>query len=116
MLPTRQPCDRLTYPRHFGRRPDVHLVPGDTYEDLAADAAALIQHRAALVTLDELGRRKQPLTWLAGQLEENVDQLRRKLYGQANASNRDLARWGLVLKLEETAPFAELLAPVVDHG
>lgn len=116
MLPTRQPCDRLTTPSHFGRRPDVHLVPGDSYADLAADAAALIQHRAALTVLDELTGRKHTLTWLAGQLDETPDQLRRKLYGQANASNRDIARWGLVLGLETTEPFTNLLAPVVAHA
>jgi len=54
--------------------------------------------------LDELARRDRTLVWLAGELGENADHLRRKLYGQVAANLRDLCTWGAVLGLTTVLP------------
>jgi hypothetical protein len=87
------PAAWLTIPKHFGRRPDVvFLTPSDSGQKAASDAAR-IQHAAALGVLDELARLNKPLSYLADALDENVDHLRRKMYGQVQASLRDLCSW-----------------------
>lgn len=97
MTTAHAPASRLEIAKHFGRRPDAVFLPASGVEELAATSAARVQHHAAVAVLDELARRSLTLAWLSGQLGENTDHLRRKLYGQASASLRDLCAWGAVL-------------------
>ena len=93
MTNSNAPSSWLVIPKQFGRRPDaVFREPSDPVERAASEAAR-IQHAAAIEVLDELARQGHPLSYLAEMLDENVDHLRRKLYGQAQASLRDLCSW-----------------------
>ena len=99
------PASWLTIPKHFGRRPDVIFLNPSGQTDRASVNAARIQHTAALEVLDELARLEKPLSYLAEALDENVDHLRRKLYGQVQASLRDLCSWAEALGVPTvTAP------------
>jgi hypothetical protein len=94
----------LEIPKHFGRRPDAVFLPAASPGERALSEAARIQHAAAVAALDELARRNLPLAWLAGELGENTDHLRRKLYGQVPAHLRDLCAWGAALGIATVAP------------
>lgn len=94
----------LEIPKHFGRRPDAVFLPADSPGERALSEAARIQHAAALVVLDELARRDLSLAWLAGELGENTDHLRRKLYGRVPAHLRDLCAWGARLGVTTVSP------------
>jgi hypothetical protein len=94
----------LEIPKHFGRRPDAAFLPADSPAGRALSEAARIQHAAAVAVLDELARRDLSLAWLAGELGENADHLRRKLYGQVPAHLRDLCAWGAQLGVVTVAP------------
>lgn len=104
MTTTQAPASRLEIPKHFGRRPDAVFLPTSSTEELALTGAARVQHHAAVAVLDELARRELTLVWLAGELDENADHLRRKLYGQVPANLRDLCAWGAVLDVETVRP------------
>lgn len=103
------PASRLEIPKYFGRRPDAGFLAASSTEELALTGAARVQHHAAVVVLDELARRELTMAWLAGELGENADHLRRKLYGQVSANLRDLCAWGALLGLTTVRP-ADLLA------
>ena len=100
------PASLLEIPKHFGRRPDAAFLPASSPGERALSEAARIQHAAAVTVLDELARRDLPLAWLAGELGENTDHLRRKLYGQVPAHLRDLCAWGAALGVATVAPAA----------
>jgi hypothetical protein len=102
------PASRLEIPKHFGRRPDAVFLPASSLEEQALTAAARIQHHAAVAVLDELARRDISMGWLAGELGENADHLRRKLYGQVSANLRDLCTWGALLGVETVHPVDQL--------
>lgn len=104
MSTTHPPAAWLEIPKHFGRRPDASFVSVSSVEDVALAEAARVQHHAAIAVLDELARRELSLAWLAGEMGENQDHLRRKLYGQVPASLRDLCAWGSVLGLTTVLP------------
>lgn len=106
MSTVQAPASRLRIPKHFGRRPDAVFLSATTTEDQALTEAAQVQHHAAVAVLDELARRDMPISWLAGELGENADHLRRKLYGQVPANLRDLCAWGAVLGLTTVIPAA----------
>ena len=104
MAKIQTPAAWLEIPKHFGRRPDaVFLNPAST-EEAALTHAAKVQHQAAVVVLDELARMNLTMTWLAAELGENADHLRRKLYGQVPANLRDLCAWGATLDVETVRP------------
>jgi hypothetical protein len=88
------PASMLAIPKHFGRRPDAVFLPAHTPDERVLSESARIQHAAAVAVLDELALRDLSLAWLAGELGENSDHLRRKLYGQVPARLRDLCAWG----------------------
>jgi hypothetical protein len=94
-----KPASRLVIPKQFGRRPDAEFVAATTPDEEIATRSARTQHAAAVAALDALSRRQLSLTWLADALGEHPDHLRRKLYGQVQASLRDLATWEVVLAL-----------------
>ncbi len=98
------PAAWLEIPKHFGRRPDANFIPVSSAEELALTEAARVQHHAAVAVLDELARRGLSVVCLAGELGENSDHLRRKLYGQVSANLRDLCSWGAVLGLVTVLP------------
>jgi hypothetical protein len=98
------PASRLQIPKHFGRRPDAVFLTTTATDEQALTEAAQVQHHAAVVVLDELARRDLPISWLAGELGENADHLRRKLYGQVSANLRDLCAWGATLGLATVLP------------
>lgn len=98
------PASKLDIPKHFGRRPDAAFLPAETAVERALTYAARVQHHAALVVLDELARRGLSLIWLADELGENADHLRRKLYGQVPAHLRDLCAWGAALGITTVTP------------
>jgi hypothetical protein len=106
------PAQRLEIPKHFGRRPDTRFRSASGLQDVSHTEAARLQHHSAVAVLDELARRSLSLAWLAGELGENTDHLRRKLYGQAVASLRDLCAWAYVLELDTPVPpaFVQRLA------
>ena len=106
MTTAQTPASRLEIPKHFGRRPDAVFLPASSVEEVALTEAARVQHHAAVAVLDELARRDLTLAWLAGELGENADHLRRKLYGQVTANLRDLCSWGAVLGLVTVVPAA----------
>lgn len=99
MTPIHAPAARLEIPKQFGRRPDAAFLAPTTAGEVALTRAARVQHHAAVVVLDELARRDLPLSWLAAELGENADHLRRKLYGQVPAHLRDVCAWGAVLDI-----------------
>lgn len=74
------------------------MVPSSDAERAEVRAAS-IQHRAALVVLDELARADSSIDALAERLAVNGDHLRRKLYGKAPASLTDIAAWAGALGL-----------------
>ena len=94
-----QPCRFLPLPKHFGRRPDVSFPTAATPLERAEVRAAQVQHKVALSTRDALDARGESLDWLANELGEHVDHLRRKLHGKAVASLIDLSAWAEVLAL-----------------
>lgn len=104
MSTTHPPAAWLEIPKHFGRRPDASFVSVSSVEEIALTEAARVQHHAAIAVLDELARRDLSLAWLAGELGENPDHLRRKLHGQVPANLRDLCVWGSVLGLTTVLP------------
>jgi hypothetical protein len=106
MSTTQTPASRLQIPKHFGRRPDATFLPATNTEDQARTETAQVQHHAAVVVLDELARRDLPIAWLAAELGENADHLRRKLYGQVPATILDLCVWGATLGLVTVIPAA----------
>jgi hypothetical protein len=106
MSTVQAPAARLRIPKHFGRRPDAAFLPAISTEAKALTEAAQVQHHAAVAVLDELARRDLPISWLAGELDENADHLRRKLYGQVPANLRDLCSWGATLGLTTVIPAA----------
>jgi len=106
MSKTHPPAAWLSIPKHFGRRPDASFVPASGVEEFALIEAARVQHLAVVAVLDALARRGLTLVWLAGELGENADHLRRKLYGQVPANLRDLCSWGAVLGLTTVFPAA----------
>lgn len=99
MTTTQAPSSRLRIPKQFGRRPDAAFLPSTTVEEEVLTEAAKIQHYAAVAVLDELAQRDLQISWLATELDENADHLRRKLHGQVSASLRDLCAWGVALGL-----------------
>jgi len=104
MTTVQAPASRMQIPKHFGRRPDAAFLPPTTTNEHSLTEAAQVQHCAALAVLDELARRDLPISWLAGELGENADHLRRKLYGQVPANLRDLCAWGATLGLTTVLP------------
>jgi hypothetical protein len=110
MTTVQAPASRLEIPKHFGRRPDAVFLPTDSTEELALTEAARVQHHAAVAVLDELARRDLTMAWFAGELGENADHLRRKLYGQVSANLRDLCAWGAVLGLTTVLPVDQMAA------
>jgi hypothetical protein len=110
MATSNTPASKLEIPKFFGRRPDARPLPTSNPSDIALTQAAMIHHRAALVVLDELTRRDLSIAWLAGELGENTDQVRRKLYGQVRASLRDLCAWGGVLNVVTVSAAPEVVA------
>jgi hypothetical protein len=106
------PASRLQIPKHFGRRPDAVFIPTTTIDEQALTEAAQVQHHAAVAVLDELARRDLPISWLAAELAENADHLRRKLYGQVTANLRDLCAWGAVLGLTTVLPAPVGVSPM----
>lgn len=110
MTTIQTPASCLEIPKHFGRRPDAVFLPTTSPEELALTEAARVQHHAAVAVLDELARRDLTMAWLAGELGENADHLRRKLYGQVPANLRDLCAWGAVLGLTTVLPVDQLAA------
>jgi hypothetical protein len=94
-----QPCRFLALPKHFGRRPDASFPDATTPLERAQVRAAQVQHTVALSTRDALDARGESLDWLANELGEHVDHLRRKLHGKAIASLTDLTAWAEVLSL-----------------
>lgn len=107
MSTTHIPASRLQIPKHFGRRPDAAFLPATSAADRARSEAAQVQHHAAVVVLDELARRDLSIAWLASELDENADHLRRKLYGQVPATILDLCVWGATLGLVTVIPVAQ---------
>ena len=101
---TNTPASRLMIPKHFGRRPDAEFRPAANAEEVTLTAAARIQHAAAVATLDELARLHLSLDWLADNLGQNADHLRRKLYSQVPAGLRDLCAWSAVLQIQTVFP------------
>jgi hypothetical protein len=108
MTSTHTPASRLEIPKHFGRRPDAVFLPTSSLEEQALAEAARVQHHAAVAVLDELARRALSMAWLAGELNENADHLRRKLYGQVPVNLRDLCTWGAILGIETVLPVDQL--------
>jgi hypothetical protein len=104
MTTVQAPASRLEILKHFGRRPDATFLAASTVAEQTLTEAARIQHHAAVAVLDELARRDRSLVWLAGELGENADHLRRKLYGQVPASLRDLCAWGALLDITTVLP------------
>jgi hypothetical protein len=104
MTTTQTPASRLAIPKYFGRRPDAAFLLASSSDELALTEAARVQHHAAVAVLDELARRDLTLTWLASELGENADHLRRKLYGHVAANLRDLCSWGATLGLTTVLP------------
>jgi len=104
MTTTQAPSSRLRIPKQFGRRPDATFLPSATVEEEVLTEAAQVQHCAAVAVLDELAQRDLQISWLAAELDENSDHLRRKLHGQVSASLRDLCAWGVVLGLSTVNP------------
>lgn len=100
------PAARLEIPKHFGRRPDALFLAVESTAEVALTEAARIQHHAAISVVDELARRGLPMAWLAAELGENADHLRRKLSGQVPASLRDLCSWTVALGLRTLPPVA----------
>lgn len=98
------PATRLEIPKHFGRRPDALFLTAKSIAEVALTEAARAQHHAAIAVVDELARRGLPMSWLAAELGENADHLRRKLSGQVPASLRDLCAWAVVLGLRALLP------------
>jgi hypothetical protein len=107
MTTTQTPASRLEIPKYFGRRPDAAFLPVSSSDEIALTEAARVQHHAAVVVLDELARRDLPIAWLAAELGENADHLRRKLYGQVSANIHDLCVWGTTLGLVTVIPAAQ---------
>ena len=104
MTTVQAPASRLEIPKHFGRRPDAAFLPANSIEERALTEAARVQHHASVAVLDELARRDLSVGWLAAELGENADHLRRKLYGQVSANLRDLCVWGSLLGVETVRP------------
>jgi len=104
MTAVKPPAVRLEIPKHFGRRPDAVFLTPTTLKQQALTEAARIQHYAAVAALDEMARRDLSMSWLATRLEENVDHLRRKLYGQVSANLRDVCAWGAHLEIVTVLP------------
>lgn len=96
---TTQPCSLLALPKHFGRRPDATFP--DPVEALQRGfvLAARLQHQVALAVRDALDERGLALDWLATEVGEHVDHLRRKLHGKAQAGLADLTSWIALLEL-----------------
>jgi hypothetical protein len=114
MTTVQTPASRLEIPKHFGRRPDATFLAASNVEEQALTEAARIQHHAAVAALDELARRDRSLVWLAGELGENADHLRRKLYGQVPASLRDLSAWGALLDTTTVLPADQHTTPLAE--
>jgi hypothetical protein len=110
MTTVQVPASRLEIPKHFGRRPDAAFLPAGSLEERALTEASRVQHHAAVAVLDELARRDLSIVWLADELGENDDHLRRKLYGQVSANLRDLCTWGAMLGVETVRPVTQLAA------
>lgn len=105
------PANFFTVPALFGRFTDVTLVPTRSIREAGQAHGALTQHEYALAVSRELTVRGLRLSWLADTLEENIDQLRRKLHGHVHASIADLAAWAVALNLPPT----EIRCPTVTH-
>jgi hypothetical protein len=114
MTTVQAPASRLEIPKHFGRRPDAVFLPASSLEEQALTEAARVQHHAAVAVLDELARRDLSMAWLAGELGENADHLRRKLYGQVSANLRDLCTWGARLGIATVLPATQDVARLVE--
>jgi hypothetical protein len=106
---TTQPCSLLALPKHFGRRPDASFPSPSDALQRGFVLAAKLQHQVALAVRDALDERGLALDWLAGEVGEHVDHLRRKLHGKAQAGLADLTSWIELLSL----PLA-LLTPRTD--
>jgi hypothetical protein len=108
---TEVPASRLRIPKHFGRRPDAVFLPASSTKELALTEASRVQHHASVVVLDELARHGLTMAWLASELGENYDQLRRELYGQVPARLRDRCSWGAVLGITTHRPAVSAADP-----
>lgn len=96
---TTQPCSLLPLPKHFGRRPDVSFPDPAEALQRGVVLAARLQHQVALAVRDALDERGLALDWLATEVGEHVDHLRRKLHGKAQAGLADLTSWIELLSL-----------------
>jgi hypothetical protein len=104
MATTIAPAQQLEIPKHVGRRSDAVFLPANSLEEKALTDVARVQHHAAVAVLDELARRDLSTAWIARELDENADHLRRKLYGQVSANLRDLCAWGAMRGVETVQP------------
>ena len=90
--PRFRPASIFENPRDFGRNAWATIAVADGLDDVDR-GWAVVQHRTACLVTRDLVDRDIPIEELAEDLGENVDWLRRKLYGRVPADVGDLLGW-----------------------
>ena len=90
--PRFRPATIFDNARDFGRNEAAATKLVDDLSEVER-GWAMVQHRTACLVLRDLGERGMTLDDLADELGQNVDWLRRKLYGRVPADVGDLLGW-----------------------
>ncbi len=103
-------------PEQFGEDPDAKWKRGTTLEETSRIAAAYAQHHAAVEVREKLKELGQSGEWLAQQLGQNAQMVRRKLDGDYPALPEDIRAWAIalddILVIYAPGNLEDLLPPV----
>ena len=118
MPPRFHPRDFMVDPERFGDDRDAKWKRGTTLEETSRLAAAYAQHHAAIEVREKLAELGKSGEWLAKQLEQNAQMVRRKLDGDYPALPEDVLAWAIalndILVIYAPGDVDDLLPPVSD--
>lgn len=97
MPPRFHPRDFMVDPSKFGEDPDAKWKRGTSLTEMSRVAAAYAQHHAAIEVREKLSQLKKSGEWLAQQVDQNPQMVRRKLDGDYPALPEDILAWAIVL-------------------
>lgn len=106
-------------PAKFGEDHAAKWKRGTTLEETARIAAAYAQHHASIEVREKLNELGQSGEWLAQQLGQNAQMVRRKLDGDYPALPEDILGWAIALDdilVIYAAGDVEQLLPPVSRG
>lgn len=84
-------------PEKFGEDPAAKWKRGTSLEETSRIAAAYAQHHAAIEVREKLKELGASGEWLAGQLHQNAQMVRRKLDGDYPTLPEDILGWAIAL-------------------